>query len=109
VLVNHSRGLAHRPLLGGVPALALTAGVPLRARIVMATLVPPVRLAHLGALALLRRYTRLATVVFGAVPDVRDVRCDESSSPFNLAQSSMALRTVRGLTNRAFIVLIAAR
>src|SRR4029453_17133377 len=30
-----------------------------------------------------------------------DIRCGESSSPFNLARSSRALRTVRGLVNTA--------
>jgi hypothetical protein len=38
-----------------------------------------------------------------------DIRCVESSSPFNLAQSSRALRTVRGLVITACIALIAAR
>lgn len=37
-----------------------------------------------------------------------DIQCGESSSPFNLAKSSRALRTVRGLVNTACIALIAA-
>ena len=37
------------------------------------------------------------------------IRCAESSYLFNLAQSSRALRTVRGLVNTACIALIESR
>src|SRR4029453_9757719 len=38
-----------------------------------------------------------------------DIWCGESSSPFTLAQSASALRTVRGFVNTACIALVAAR
>jgi len=42
-------------------------------------------------------------------PLTGNIRCAESSSPFNLAQSSRALRIVRGLFNTARIALIESR